>query len=234
MPHWKTEDLQQLLDEREPKQIFACAVDLIQKLDMEYLGLTLHLHACAKGPQVILYNNYPKSWNDRYQNENFISMDPTILKCHLGELPFVWNDDLFRDVPHLREEAHAHGMTYGWTQSTHDLRHNESHLSVSRRSRAIDDAEHYEKCAATMWLCNTLHSLLSEYHLTHLYGLSVRELEVMDWCAKGKIAEDIAKILRLSTSTVNFHIRSSIEKTDAANKTHAVAKLIESKQISPR
>lgn len=234
MENWTIEDYEQLQSVHEPKQLFACAVGLIQKLDMEYLGLTLHLHVCGQRPKVILYNNYPKSWNDRYQNENFISMDPTILKCHSSELPFVWTEDLFRDVPHLREEAQLHGLSYGWSQSTHEGSVNQSHLSVSRRSGAIDRDELYSKCGATMWLCNTLHRLLSRYHLAHLYELSVRELEVMEWCAKGKISEDIAKILRLSTSTVNFHIRSAMDKTNAPNKTAAVAKLVESKQISPR
>lgn len=53
--------------------------------------------------------------------------------------------------------------------------------------------------------------------------LTERELEVLKWSADGKTAADIARILTLSTSTVNFHIRSVIAKTNASNKAGAVA-----------
>lgn len=80
MPHWKSEQLQQLLDEREPKALFSHAVKLAQALNMEFVGLALHLHVAARGPQVILYNNYPGAWNERYQAEDFIKNRPHSIK----------------------------------------------------------------------------------------------------------------------------------------------------------
>ncbi|MGE6821993.1 autoinducer binding domain-containing protein, partial [Pseudomonas soli] len=126
MPHWKSEQLQQLLEEREPQQVFGQAVKLAQALDMEFLGLTLHLHIAARGPQIVLYNNYPSAWNTLYQAEDFINIDPTVSKCHHTTLPLVWNDDLFHEVPQLREAASVYGIIHGWSQSVHDQQHNES------------------------------------------------------------------------------------------------------------
>ncbi|MBC7212695.1 MAG: autoinducer binding domain-containing protein, partial [Pseudomonas sp.] len=123
MPHWKSEQLQQLLDEQEPKELFGQAVKLAQALNMEFVGLALHLHVAARGPQVILYNNYPGAWNERYQAEDLIKIDPTVSKCHHTTLPLVWNDDLYCEVPQLREAATALGMTHGWSQSVHDQQH---------------------------------------------------------------------------------------------------------------
>jgi len=77
------------------------------------------------------------------------------------------------------------------------------------------------------WLCHTLHAIVSEHHLARLSSpplkMSERELEVLRWSAAGKTAADVACILSLSQSTVNFHIRSVITKTNAANKAGAIA-----------
>lgn len=226
MTQWTCEQLEQFAQHTEPQQLFARAVELVQALDMEFVGLTLHLHAAAHAPQVISYNNYPREWNDRYRQDHFIKIDPTVSKCHHSTLPLLWSDSLFEEVPQLREAACAHGMNHGWTQSVHDLRHNESQLSVSRRHGAVGSGELYAKGAQVMWLCHTLHAVLSEHHLARLSPaphLSDRELEVLKWSAAGKTASDVATILSLSTSTVNFHIRSVISKTNAANKAGAIA-----------
>ncbi|MGE6825515.1 LuxR C-terminal-related transcriptional regulator, partial [Pseudomonas soli] len=101
-----------------------------------------------------------------------------------------------------------------------------SQLSVSRAEGAVSRDELFEKSAQVMWLCNTLHAALSTHHLAKyspLPQLSERELEVLKWSAAGKTAADVAMILSLSTSTVNFHIRSVISKTNASNKAGAIA-----------
>lgn len=226
MPYWKSETIQQLLEERDPKKLINRAAEMVQALDMDYLGLSLHLHIAAHSPQVVLYNNYPPEWNARYQQGNFFTIDPVVSKCHKTLKPLVWSDELFQEVPHLREAATQHGITHGWTQSVFDQRHNESQLSVCRSSGAVGVEEVYEKGSLVMWLCSTLHAALSEYHLEKFSPtphLSERELEVLKWSAAGKTASDVATILSLSTSTVNFHIRSVIGKTNAANKASAIA-----------
>ncbi|PTL76538.1 autoinducer binding domain-containing protein [Vitiosangium sp. GDMCC 1.1324] len=226
MPHWKNEQLQLLLNEQEPQKLFKLAVELVQGLEMTYLGLTLHLQVSAHPPQVVLYNNYPTEWNARLQDADFFRQDPVASLCHRSTLPVLWRDELYREVPHFREAACNHGLRHGWTQSVQDLRHNESQLSVARASGEIGTAEFYEKSSQVLWLCNTLHTLISEHHLSLLApepSLSERELEVLKWSAAGKTAEDIAHILSLSTSTVNFHIRSVITKTNAANMAGAIA-----------
>ena len=128
-----------------------------------------------------------------------------------------------------RKEACRHGLRHGWTQAVHGLHGYRSHLSVSRPSGKIGLREFYEKAAEVLWLCNTLHAILGEHHKALLDAesprakLSERELEVLRWSAAGKTAADIACILSLSQSTVNFHIRSVIVKTNASNKPGAIA-----------
>ncbi|WP_408646091.1 LuxR C-terminal-related transcriptional regulator [Zymobacter palmae] len=56
--------------------------------------------------------------------------------------------------------------------------------------------------------------------------LSEREKEVLKWSGDGKTADEIAQILNLSHSTINFHLRKTMYKLNAPNKTNAIVKAI--------
>jgi LuxR family transcriptional regulator len=54
--------------------------------------------------------------------------------------------------------------------------------------------------------------------------LTKREVEILRWTAQGKSSEEIANLLHLSVNTINYHIKKSIAKLDAPNKTAAAVK----------
>lgn len=54
--------------------------------------------------------------------------------------------------------------------------------------------------------------------------LTPRELQVLTWVAMGKTSWEIGKIIVCKECTVNFHCRNIIEKLDARNRGHALAK----------
>lgn len=226
MPHWKEEQLCQLLGETDEARMFESAVSLANQLDMEYLAFGMRVHVATQQPQVRIFNNYPAAWNERYKSCGYLDIDPTVAHCHKSLMPILWENEVFRETPEFWEEAQSHGLRYGWGQSAHDLRHHESMLSVARSHHAIGIEEYYSKAGQIVWLCNLLHTLMLEQQLTKslpLAHLSHRETEVLKWSAAGKTAEDIACILTLSKSTVNFHIRSIITKLNASNKAGAIA-----------
>lgn len=225
--HWDPERLHQLVSERSPRRLFNLAVHLTQELGMDYLGLKLRIQVATQTPRLFLYSNYPNEWIERYQRDDFYRQDPAAAHSHGSTLPILWTDELYAEAPQFRETACKHGLCHGWTQSVHDLQHNESQLSVARQTPKISTTELYDKAGSVQWLCHTLHAVLSEHHLEEICPntpkMSERELEVLKWSAAGKTAADVACILSLSQSTVNFHIRSVITKTNAANKAGAIA-----------
>lgn len=226
MPHWKQEQLQQLIQEENQQKMFSTALALAQQLGMEFLGYRLTGRPLKEGPQVMLFNNYPRAWNEHYQHNEYQRTDPTLLHCHRSTMPVLWTDQLYTDAPHIRQMAQEHGLRHGWSQGTQDLRGNQSVLCVSRPHGEVSIAELYEKSAQTLWLCNLLHTLMvAKLHPPKgsVFSLSAREREVLKWTAAGKTAEDISCILTLSRSTVNFHIRSVTSKLNTTNKTSAVA-----------
>jgi len=227
MLNWKPEHLLAFANERCPQRLFDIAVHLAQDMGMEYLGLNIRIQIATQTPRLFLYSNYPHKWIERYQRDEFYKQDPAANVSHSSTMPVLWTDDLYREAPQFREAACRNGLRHGWTQSLHDHQHNESQISVARPAGAIDKLELYSKAGNVHWLCQTLHAVLGEHHLKALCPpqpkISERELEVLKWSAAGKTANDVACILSLSQSTVNFHIRSVITKTNAANKAGAIA-----------
>lgn len=55
------------------------------------------------------------------------------------------------------------------------------------------------------------------------HGLTPREEEVLDWIARGKKNEEIARLLFISTHTVRKHVEHIFEKLDVRTRTKAVA-----------
>lgn len=224
---WKPEHLQAFVSERSPQKLFDIAVHLAQDLGMVYLGLNIRIQIATQTPRLYLYSNYPNEWIELYQHDELYKQDAAATVSHSSTMPVLWTDELYREAPQFRAAASRCGLRHGWTQSLHDLQHNESQISVARPTGGIDTAELYGKAGSVQWLCHTLHAVLGEHHLNALCPqqpkMSERELEVLKWSAAGKTAADVACILSLSQSTVNFHIRSVITKTNAANKAGAIA-----------
>ncbi|MGE8409968.1 MAG: autoinducer binding domain-containing protein [Pseudomonas sp.] len=226
MYHWKQEQLEQLVGEKNPERLFDIALSLAMQLDMEYLSLVVQSQVTGLTPQILILNNYPSAWNAHYQQCNYLIQDPTFTHCRHSLIPLLWEDEVFRETPQLRADAKAHGLVYGWSHAAHDIRGNNSMLSMARSEIEVKLGEFYDKTGQALWLCNVLHTLMLE-RINPLqpngFGLSEREREVLKWSAAGKTASDIACILTLSQSTVNFHIRSVITKMHASNKAGAVA-----------
>jgi LuxR family quorum-sensing system transcriptional regulator SolR len=53
-------------------------------------------------------------------------------------------------------------------------------------------------------------------------ALTPRELEILDWCKKGKTRPEIAQILSISPKTVEFHLSNVMDKLGASNQIAAV------------
>jgi DNA-binding NarL/FixJ family response regulator len=66
-----------------------------------------------------------------------------------------------------------------------------------------------------------------------LAKLNDREIEVLTWVARGKKSTEIARKLRLSKRTVDFHVDNARIKLRAATRTEAAAKAVSGGLIEP-
>jgi len=65
-------------------------------------------------------------------------------------------------------------------------------------------------------------------------GLSLRELEIMEWVGKGKTNPEIGMILNISPFTVKNHLQRIFKKLDVMNRAQAVAQFKPSTDTRPR
>jgi DNA-binding NarL/FixJ family response regulator len=69
--------------------------------------------------------------------------------------------------------------------------------------------------------------------LPNFATLKDRELEVLTWVARGKTSADIARKLRLSKRTIDFHLDNARIKLRAGTRTEAAIKAVASGLIKP-
>src|SRR5262249_30131205 len=69
--------------------------------------------------------------------------------------------------------------------------------------------------------------------LPKLVKLNEREIEVLSWVARGKTSAQIARTLRMSKRTVDFHIDNARIKLNAATRSQAAIKAVAGGLIKP-
>jgi LuxR family transcriptional regulator len=211
----------------------AALLELLAKaaneLGFEYCALGMRLPLPISNPRTVMFNNYPQAWQQRYQAEHYLRIDPTVAQGLTSTRPMLWSEPLFASSRPLWEDARAHGLEFGWAQPTHDLKGVASLLTFSRSGEAISRGEYQTKAQQMQWLAQAAHAALSNILALRPDGaasikLTEREVEVLRWAADGKTASESAEILAISERTVIFHIDNALRKLGAANKTAGVLK----------
>ncbi len=211
-----------LAREVSPNLRFAALHGLVVQLGFDFFGFSCWT---SFDPRPLLRSTWPEGWNQRYKACRYGETDPRIEHCRRSILPIFWDESCFRDAPGLWQDARSFGLCHGWSQGAHSERVF-SMLDVARRDGPISNEEWYEKAGQVLLLCNLMHMnqvdqlqrKIDDLHLT------CREIEVLRWSAIGKTAEEVADILHLSESTVNFHARNTIVKLGVQNKVAAIAR----------
>ncbi|MBU6958349.1 autoinducer binding domain-containing protein [Pseudomonas sp. CVAP len=197
-------------------------------------ALALEFEYCAYGIQIIfpkekvvMLNNYPARWKSRYASANYITTDPTVAHCKSSQVPLIWKDSIYKNTPALWEEARSAGLRHGWAQSSLDAFGVGGMLTLSRSAQALSKKEIEYSEIRMRWLVSVAHVSLSKiinerFTDTPEIKLTTREKEVLKWTGNGKTSSEISYLLAISENTVNFHIKNTILKLSAANKTAAV------------
>ncbi|NQV20559.1 MAG: LuxR family transcriptional regulator [Rhodospirillales bacterium] len=207
-----------------------------------YVGLDRPLGSSAPSSELmgvpcVSINVGPPEWVDRYFEQAYWDEDPMMLESLRTTLPFRWNKMLEEETLSLRgrqilREAAECGLHDGFTVPVLDHGGKIGLLSVSSKEPR-DDLDSP--------LTSSVHAvhLLSIYFHAAVQGLVVnsqnplpksilrpREVECLQWTARGKTAWEISMILKVSERTVNFHLGNAMRKLGVYNKTHAVAKML--------
>lgn len=229
MNPWQ-EDLLNLLliPAAAPAAIFARIEQAALQLGFDHVAFGFQAPYPVTNPSVTLLNNYPTAWQQRYTHAGYLFTDPTVAHGRQSQTPILWNDQAFASNRALWADAQDHGIKTGWAQSSLERSGAGSLLTLCRCTEPLTASELQAKEAPMRWLVQVAHVSLSRAILAQedpgCAALTTREREVLQWSADGKSAQDIADILNVSKSAVDFHLKNVINKLQAPNKTAAVAR----------
>ncbi len=196
------------------------------------------VHEWHKAPSIV--RNYPDDWMSYYVAKGFANIDPVREFAFKARFPFIW-DDLPR-VLHLTSEQELF-MHQGLEAGLHNgigVPFHGPYGEVAGVGLASSDntVEVIQTTVATLGI------IANQFHNVHLglalgdaasppVSLTLREREVLLWCAEGKSNWVIGEILVISVSSVKHHVANCIAKLGADSKITAVLKAIRLGLIVP-
>lgn len=229
MESWVEDDFQALLNITDANALFNRLCEVAKGLGFDYCAYGIRIPLPVSNPKVRMFSNYPVDWQQRYQECNYIAVDPTVEHGTRSTLPIVWTDALFERTPEFWEEARAQNLNIGWAQSSRGVQGTSGLLTLARSHDALDAKELRFKAERMNWLTQIAHTGMSNCIVPEMVpeskaALTPREIEVLKWSAEGKTCFEIAAILNISERTANFHVSNAVAKLGASNKIHATIK----------
>jgi DNA-binding CsgD family transcriptional regulator len=229
MKNWQ-EDLMSALDGLHTVDtVFSMMQAAARQLGFEYCAYGFRLAFPLSNPRYELLNNYPEAWRARYQECNYIAIDPTVLHARRSTSPAVWTESTFAATPCFWNEAQSAGLRHGWHQSSVDRKGVAGMLTLSRSATRITPAELADHELRMRWLVQVAHQAVSSLlaptpDLDDERRLTEREVQVLQWTADGKTTGQISDILAISENTVNFHVKNAVLKLQTPNRTAAAVR----------
>lgn len=229
MKTWQEDQLNALQGVEHEKELFEMMAAFARDLGFDHCAYGLRAPLPLTNPKTIIINNYPFAWQTRYQERNYLAVDPTVQHAMRSLQPVVWSDKLFQPTRDLWEDARSFGLTVGWAQSSRDENGMCGLLTLARSGESLSDVELREKDAKMVWLAQVAHLNMSRLLCARLIPeigikLSSKEIEVLKWTGDGKTSGQIADILNISESAINKHLNNAALKLNASNKTAAVVR----------
>jgi DNA-binding CsgD family transcriptional regulator len=228
------ESLTESVDAQDLRESFAQVSEAFDLPCFAYLSLP-----SRSGTEVKLLSTYPSEWTSHYLRQNYERLDPVIQHALMYTGPFEWGPEFEvakTSKMHRRffDEAAQFGIRYGLTVPIHDGR-----CGIAALTYAVDEpAPAFRRCVEKKAEVLQLLAILFHAKASRVLGcdrtvagitLSARQLECLEWAARGKSASDIGCILNISPRTVVFHIENAKARLGVRTIAQAVALLAASK-----
>ncbi|RYH63013.1 MAG: LuxR family transcriptional regulator [Alcaligenaceae bacterium] len=197
-------------------------------LGFDHWAYGLRLPLPFTRPRFFTISNYDPRWVQRYKDQDYLQVDPTVLHGCASLVPLVWDEGVISRAPQFWSEARSFGLRFGWAQSCFDGAGRVGMLSLARSSETFSPREMAAHDPLWRWLAQEAHLAMSARMDTGRAAsrplLTARQVEVLKWTADGKTCEEVAQILGISEHTVHFHVKNAVAALAANNKAAAVSR----------
>ncbi|CAH0288377.1 Transcriptional activator protein AnoR [Massilia sp. Bi118] len=231
MNTWREDQLQALLETRSDEAFSNCLARAAKDLGFDFCSYGMRLPLPIAAPQVAILSNYSPDWLQRYAQEDYLSIDPTVAHGSRSVMPLVWSEAVFQEARPFWEDARGHGLRVGWSQSCHDGRGVAGLLTLARSHEPLSAQELQHNAYQMSWLGQAAHEVLSGRLMQRLLPqpsiqLTRREAEILRWTADGATSAQVSDKVHITERTVNFHINNVLMKLEVKNKTAGVVKAL--------
>jgi DNA-binding CsgD family transcriptional regulator len=207
--------------------------EFAQRLDFPLFNATLVVEQPASSPVIVALRNSPDSWEESSRDSSAAKRDPLVQRFKTATAPIIYDQGLY--VNHaagdLWEEQAPHGFHTGISMVLHLNGGRHFILGVDRPDPLPANPDNLIRMMADLQLLaayaqeTAIRLLLPQAPLDGIMpSLSAREQEILKWTLAGKSNQVIGQLLKISLSTVNFHLRSAMGKLGVASKHQAAAK----------
>jgi DNA-binding CsgD family transcriptional regulator len=185
----------------------------------------------ATRPQIIA--SYPAAWVSHYLKRRYHRLDPVIAMARRRVEPFVWDDCVGANTRSggagdFFAEAAEFGIRCGFTFPLHSRTGGFAAVTFATDLASAEFRQILAHHGHVLELLSVLlhhyvqQRLGSPFHICGVH-LTPRELECLEWAARGKSAGDTAAILGVAKSTVIFHLENAKAKLGVRTICQAVA-----------
>jgi LuxR family transcriptional activator of bioluminescence operon len=179
-----------------------------------------------------------RPWHLHYLEQTYADVDRTLEDNFIITLPLFWDVDVQLTEAkntrehRIRQESIEYGIHQGLSLPIHGPNHDFACLALHQCRNETTLANYtqlqYEWLSATQVFYHHIRRILDISQLTTGFQLTRREEQCLTFTAKSWRVEQIAKTLKISPRTVNFHIQNANKKLGANNKYQAAYKYCQS------
>lgn len=176
-----------------------------------------------------------RPWHQHYLAEHYADVDRTLEDNYMTTLPLFW--DVYQQLSQaknkrekrIRQESIEFGIRQGLSIPVHGPNQDFVSLTLHQCKNETclrDYKKHqYEWFAATHLFYHHIRRILDANKTVRLtFKLTKREEQCLTFTARGWRVEKIARELKISARTVNFHIQNANRKLGVNNKYQATYK----------
>ncbi|WP_417462971.1 LuxR family transcriptional regulator [Kordiimonas sp.] len=222
------ESLSESVDETDLQRSMAGLLAAFEVNRFAYLSLQP-----AYNPQYI--SNYPTAWTSHYLQNKYQQIDPVVIYAAQSSEPFNWGRRLGlgggrADGGRLFDEAAEFGICSGLTIPIRDRHDGMAVLTFAADEncpslmRLMDRYTHAFQLVATSYHIQA-RRICAEDRVVDGIKLTRREIECLQWAAKGKSAWETGEILGITRRTVAFHLDNTRAKLGVRTVAQAISRL---------
>lgn len=171
----------------------------------------------------------------QYVKRHYFRYSPVVRHMRNTRVPFrrseVKYDPVSDPMAHrIMQESQEAGLAEAWVVPIHADTGLIGFVAADNERKAVA----HDKMRQFHVMCLWAHSRarhLPRGDEAHRVRLTPREREVVSWLARGKTADEIARLLGLSPRTVEYHIANAGQKLNTKNRTHTVVEALKLNQI---